>query len=127
MEKMIVDSLAFRTPTPAEERAIELKGTKMRIRKAFIKEKCRNLNLEITSFKNSNEMNNDEVRFATKESRDRKKESHEIISLWQMYFEESVSLDNEMDRQFVSAAVDNLMYTINSKVESLSVEDQRRG
>ena len=44
-----------------------------------------------------------------------------------MYFEESVTLDNESDRQTVWAVVDNLCLAINSKVDSLYVEDERWG
>ena len=118
MEKVITDAMAAATPTPAEERAIKMKEEKVRIKKDFIKEKCRTLHLEITGFKNTHEMSNDEVCFAIKESRDWNKESNEIISLWQAYMEESVSLRNEADRQAVSDAVNNLMYAINSKIES---------
>ena len=126
MEKVITDTMAAAaTPIPAEERAIKMKEEKVRIKKDFIEEKCRTLHLEIPRFKNAHEMSNDEVRFAIKESRDWKKESNEIISLWQEYLEESVSLRNEVDRQAISDAVNNLMYTINSKIECLAAKDKK--
>ena len=55
-----------------------------------------------------------------------KKESNEIISLRQAYLEESMSLRKEADRQAVSDAVNNLMYAINSKIESLAAEEKKR-
>ena len=72
-------------------------------------------------------MTNDEAQFAIKESKDWERKFDEIVNLWQMYFQESVTLDNEMDRQTVLAVVDNLCHAINSKVDSLYVEDEKRG
>ena len=125
MEKTIADDLATRLPTPAEKKVIRMLEEKMKIRKTFIEEKCSNLCSVIESFKEPSEMTNDEARFAIKESKDWERKFDKIINLQQMYFEGSVTLDNEVDRQNVQAVVDNLCLAINSKVNSLFEEDEK--
>ena len=104
--------MATRLPTPAEEKAIRVQEEKVKIKKISIKEKCRNLYSVIENFKEPSEMTNDEAQFAIKESKDweRKFEFDEIINLRQIYLEESVTLDNEVDRQVVLDAVDDLSH-----------------
>ena len=51
MEKVIADDLAAQLPTPAEEKAIRMQEEKIKIRKTFIEEKCRNLYSVIGSLK----------------------------------------------------------------------------
>ena len=93
MEKTIADDLAARLPTPAEKKVIRMQEEKMKIRKTFIEEKCRNLCSVIESFKEPSEMTNDEARFAIKESKDWERKFDKIINLRQMYFEGSVTLN----------------------------------
>ena len=93
MEKIIADDLAAQLPTPAKEKAIRMQEEKMKIRKTFIEDKCRNLCSVIESFKEPSEMTNDEARFAIKESKDWERKFDKIINLWQMYFEGSVTLN----------------------------------
>ena len=100
---------------------------KIKIRKTFIEDKCRNLYSLIGSFKKLCEMTNDEARLTIKESKDWERKFDEIVNLWQMYFEESITLDNESDRQTVWAVVDDLCLAINSNVDSLYIEDEGRG
>ena len=73
------------------------------------------------------EMSNDWVRFSIKESRDWKKRTNEIVGLQQTYLEESVGLKNDTDKQIIRDTVNNLVCTMNAKVQSLSDEDKKRG
>ena len=70
-------------------------------------------------------MYNDKVCFTIKESKGWKKETNEIVSLQQAYLEESISLRNEADRLVIWDTVNNLMYTMNTKVQNLGEEDKK--
>ena len=91
-----------------------MRESKAKIKKDFIGERCNTLQAEITGYKNATVMSNNEVRFALKESRDWKKESSNIVGLQQAYLE---GWD----------AVNNLLYNVNRKVQSLGDEDKRQG
>ena len=127
MERILYQASNNAPLTAAEAKELRMRENKAKIKKDFIDEKCNTLQAEIAGYKNTHEMSNDEIRFAIKESRDWKKETNEIVSLQQTYLEECVSLGNDTDQQAVRDTVNNLVYTMNRKVLSLSNEDKRRG
>ena len=124
-ERILVQASNSAAPTAVETIELRMRESKAKIKKDFIGERCNTLQAEIAGYKDATEMSNDEVHFALKESQDWKKESSEIVGLQQTYLEGCVSLGKDGDQQEVRDAVNNLLYNVNRKVQSLGDENKR--